>query len=455
MACRSISGPARLLSKSARGLSSVPEYLVNAPAASVGALGSGVKVCAEETGGATATVGVFIDVGSRYENAANNGIANVAAQVCVDSIPAADKAALGGHFSAVVDREKTAITATVLKKDAGKALGLIASSLAGATNADTLECEKAGVVSAIQAARDAPETAVMEHLHSCAYLDTAMGMPVLGTYGSVSMIQAEDVDKFKSTFYTADKTVVCAAGMTSGELTSAASGFDALPSAGAAVEVAADPAIFTGSDIRMRFDSMPETSLAIAFEIPGWNSPEVVHYMALAEVLGTWEATSQKRSNAWQVFLQQITEEDCVGTAASSFMTLYKDTGLFGIYGQMPDCRNEEFMYYATMNLTRLCHRLTDTETEFAKAALKSKLLAAQDGDAALCNTMGEQMLALGRRVSLAEMVARVDALTTAELKKAAFDVLSDQEHALAAVGPIYELPDYNWIRRRSFWLRY
>jgi hypothetical protein len=29
------------------------------------------------------------------------------------------------------------------------------------------------------------------------------------------------------------------------------------------------------------------------------------------------------------------------------------------------------------------------------------------------------------------------------------------QDHALAAVGPIYELPDYNWIRRRSYWLRY
>lgn len=35
-----------------------------------------------------------------------------------------------------------------------------------------------------------------------------------------------------------------------------------------------------------------------------------------------------------------------------------------------------------------------------------------------------------------------------------AYQFINDQDHALAAVGPIHELPDYNWIRRRSFWLR-
>ena len=33
--------------------------------------------------------------------------------------------------------------------------------------------------------------------------------------------------------------------------------------------------------------------------------------------------------------------------------------------------------------------------------------------------------------------------------------VINDEDHALAAIGPIYELPDYNWIRRRSYWHRY
>ena len=32
---------------------------------------------------------------------------------------------------------------------------------------------------------------------------------------------------------------------------------------------------------------------------------------------------------------------------------------------------------------------------------------------------------------------------------------LETDSHALAALGPIHELPDYNFVRRRSYWLRY
>lgn len=57
--------------------------------------------------------------------------------------------------------------------------------------------------------------------------------------------------------------------------------------------------------------------------------------------------------------------------------------------------------------------------------------------------------------MSIAEVFARIDAVTPEDVKATAKKVINDNDHALAAVGPIYELPDYNWIRRRSHWLRY
>ena len=57
--------------------------------------------------------------------------------------------------------------------------------------------------------------------------------------------------------------------------------------------------------------------------------------------------------------------------------------------------------------------------------------------------------------MSLAEALTRVDALTMADLKTTAGEVINDQDHALAAIGGIHELPDYNWIRRHSYMLRY
>lgn len=50
--------------------------LLNAPPTRVTTLDNGVRVATEDTGAPTATVGVWIDAGSRYENEANNGVAH-------------------------------------------------------------------------------------------------------------------------------------------------------------------------------------------------------------------------------------------------------------------------------------------------------------------------------------------------------------------------------------------
>ena len=65
---------------------------------------------------------------------------------------------------------------------------------------------------------------------------------------------------------------------------------------------------------------------------------------------------------------------------------------------------------------------------------------------------IGRQMLTYGRRISNAEMFARIDAISTADVKATANRLINDEDHALAAVGPVNDLPDYNWIRKRSYW---
>lgn len=50
--------------------------MVNVPPTQVTTLDSGLRIATEDSGAATATVGLWIDAGSRYENDKNNGVAH-------------------------------------------------------------------------------------------------------------------------------------------------------------------------------------------------------------------------------------------------------------------------------------------------------------------------------------------------------------------------------------------
>jgi hypothetical protein len=68
---------------------------------------------------------------------------------------------------------------------------------------------------------------------------------------------------------------------------------------------------------------------------------------------------------------------------------------------------------------------------------------------------IARQLLVYGRRVPKAELFARIDAVDEETVKEVASRFIYDQELAIAAMGDTQTLPDYNWFRRRTYWLRY
>lgn len=55
---------------------SVKQLLVNVPETRVTSINNGMRIATEDSGLATATVGIWIDAGSRYETPKNNGVAH-------------------------------------------------------------------------------------------------------------------------------------------------------------------------------------------------------------------------------------------------------------------------------------------------------------------------------------------------------------------------------------------
>ncbi len=60
-----------------------------------------------------------------------------------------------------------------------------------------------------------------------------------------------------------------------------------------------------------------------------------------------------------------------------------------------------------------------------------------------------------GRRVPKAELFARIDAVDANTVRAVADRFIYDKDMAVASAGDVQFMPDYNWWRRRSYWLRY
>jgi len=128
----------------------------------------------------------------------------------------------------------------------------------------------------------------------------------------------------------------------------------------------------------------------------------------------------------------------------------YSDTGLFGIYAVADPTTLNNLTYAMVKSLSRFSNSVDEALLAEAKNQLKMNMLAHLDGSTVIAEDIGRQMLTYKRRLHPTEMLARIDAVDAAQIKQTARRFFYDRDHALAAIGPIWELPDYNWIRSRS-----
>ena len=204
----------------------------------------------------------------------------------------------------------------------------------------------------------------------------------------------------------------------------------------------------------VKFNSDNTCHVAIAFESASWTSEYAFPLMLMQVMLGSYNRTQGLGRNHASRLCQEVAENELAHTV-NTFNTCYKDTGLFGVYMVCDDVKADDLMWHVMNNLVRLVHIPSDEEVERAKLHLKAIMLMGLNGHASVAEDIGRQLLTYGRRMTPAEIFQRIDAVTKSDIKATAGKFINDQDHALAAVGGIHGVPDYVWIRRHSYWLRY
>jgi processing peptidase subunit beta len=439
------------------------EDVLSIPETKITTLKNHLKVATEESHNATATVGVWIDAGSRYETEQNNGVAHLLEHLAFKGTSKKSPLDLeleaenhGIHLSAHSSREQIAFYAHCLSKDVPKAVEILADVVQNATLSDAeIEKEKGTVMKELQEIDTDLGTVTMDYLHATAYQGTTMGRSIYGTTQSIKSLKRSDLTEFIGTHYKPPRMVLAAAGgihhneiVQLGEklFTGLSLNYDH------EIPVRSRPR-FTGSEIRARDDDLPLAHVAIAVEGPGSASADNIPLDVAATLIGSWDRTYGGGKHLSGVLASRCAQEE-MAQSFRSFNIAYHDTGLWGAYFVADPHAIDDFLFNLQGQWMRICSSATESEVERAKNQLKVDLFTQLDGTTLNCEDIGRQVLYYGRRANIAEIDARINAVSARTIRDVGMKYIYDKCPAVASVGPVETLPDYNRIRGSMYWLR-
>ncbi|XP_043256964.1 mitochondrial-processing peptidase subunit beta [Colletes gigas] len=443
---------------------SMKEMLINQPPTRITTLDCGLRVASEDSGAPTATVGLWIDAGSRLETDENNGVAHFMEHMAFKGTTKRSQTDLeleienmGAHLNAYTSREQTVFYAKCLSQDVPKAIEILSDIIQNSKLGDAeIERERGVILREMQEVETNLQEVVFDHLHASAYQGTPLGRTILGPTKNIKSITRNDlVDYVKKSYGPPRFVLAGAGGVDHNALVALAEQhfgkmqgpvYDEIPP----VLV---PCRYTGSDIRVRDDSIPLAHIAIAVEGAGWADADNIPLMVANTLMGAWDRSQGGGANSANHLAQAASIAELCHSY-QSFNTCYKDTGLWGLYFVCDPMACDDFLYNVQSEWRRLCISVTEKEVERAKNILKTNMLLQLDGTTAICEDIGRQLLCYNRRIPLHELEARIDSVTAKNIHDVGMKYIYDQCPVVAAVGPVENLPDYNLIRGSMYSLR-
>ncbi|CAH8457143.1 unnamed protein product [Schistosoma rodhaini] len=425
---------------------------------------NGFRIASENWNTPTCTVGVWVDVGSRYETEHNNGVAHFLEHMAFKGTEKRSQQSLelevenkGAHLNAYTSREMTVYYAKCFVEDLPWAVELLSDILKNSKfESSQVERERGVILREMEEIESNYQEVVFDYLHATAYQGTPLGRTILGPVENVKSLKASDMKNFIKHNYKAPRMVLSAAGGIDhkhlcdlaekhfGDFKASYQEGEGVPSL--------QRCRFTGSEIRDRDDAMPVAHAAIAFEGPGWQSPDTLALMVASSLHGAWDRSYGGGFNVASKLASKFFMENSVHSF-QHFFTCYHDTSLWGVYLTAEKMGLGESVGEFLKEFVRMCTHVTQHEIDRAKNQLKTHLLLQLDGTTPICEEIGRHMLVYGRRIPITELLARIDALNAEHIKEICMKYFFDKCPAVASIGPVETMLDYNRIRDKTWWL--
>jgi predicted Zn-dependent peptidase len=385
----------------------------------------------------TVSFGAYVATGSRNETAEENGVSHFLEHMAfkgTDRRTAAQIAeeieAVGGHINAYTAREQTAYYVKVLKEDTALATDIIGDILTHSTfEPEELERERGVILQEIGQANDTPDDIIFDHFQHCAYPGQPMGRPVLGSEDGIKGMPRSMLTGYMKRHYAHSNVVIAAAGKLehANILDLVGKHFTDLPM---------DPppsmlnATYKGGEFREDRD-LDQVHIVLGFPSVGYSDLDYYPTLLLSTLLGGGMSSR---------LFQEIREKRGLVYSIYSFAAPAVDGGVFGIYAGTGESEAEELIPVTLEELRKVQSEVTEAELHRARAQVKASLLMSLESTGSRCEQIARQIQVFGRVVPTEETVGKINAVTPADIQRAAARHFRARP-TLAAMGPADRVP--------------
>lgn len=409
-------------------------------------LASGLRVVTDPMATVeSASVGVWVDAGTRHEPAPVNGVSHLLEHMAFKGTRrrsardiAEEMDAVGGHLNAYTARDHTAYYAKVLKEDADLAVDIVADILQHSTlDPEELAREQTVVVQEISQAIDTPDDIIFDHFQATAFPDQPLGRPVLGTEELVRAMTRDTVAGYMRTHYAAPRMVLAGAGRIDHDhlVETAERMFAGLPTDS---DCATERAAYRGGDYREERD-IEQVNLVLGFDGVAYDDPDYYTASVLSTLLGGGMSSR---------LFQEVREKRGLVYSIYSFTSSYADGGLFGVYAGTGEDEVAELIPVMCDEIVKVAAGVDEGELQRARAQLKASILMSLESTSSRCEQLARQILVYGRPVPTAEVVDKIEAVSGADVARVAARLFATTP-TLAAIGPPAKVESYDKVAAR------
>lgn len=369
---------------------------------------NGVRIVSEQIPHfRSVAVGIFIKVGSRDEEAHENGMTHFIEHMLFKGTPtrtakdiAREFDRIGGDINAYTSKEYTCYYAKVVDDHASLAVDIMADMFFN-SNMEPVEIERERqvVLEEISMTEDMPDDDVHEQLWRVMYPEHSIGAPILGLEGTLQTFNADNIRSFMERYYIPANMVISVAGNITVELIRQIESLFGHFKRSDANLPYVTPQFSSGNSLK--FKDIEQGHLCYGFPGLSVTDPHLYDMAVMNNILG---GTMSSR------LFQEIREERGLAYSIYSYHSAYSDHGTLAIYG---GTSNEQLPELQEMILESI-HRmqgsgLSKTEVDESKEQFRGNLLLGMESTSSRMSRNGKNELLMGRQIAFDDVLKKID----------------------------------------------